>query len=274
MPAQDMISWNTLLAGFADNGWLFEAKVLFLSMLERDVVSWNAMLWAYACKGLVAMARRLFDEMPQPSVVSWNSMLVAYAQRGCLADVEELFRAVGMEGVVANDTSFHCLIIGCTHAGSMFVGRDLFCALRRDFGMKPSRLHYGCMVDVFAKAGHFEGARELTLACFSPLILSTASVCLELIRLNLLEARRKRRMLLDLLFSQIRSTQQNRMEDAVLHGSCNGTRSREYGIVFAWNMSDTEVESKLEAVAAVCVPARGKEGLESLPGLGSAIARR
>ncbi|KAF9625058.1 hypothetical protein IFM89_017861 [Coptis chinensis] len=57
-------------------------------MVCRDVVSWNTMINGYALVGSIKEAKRLFDEMPERNVVYWNSMLAGYVKCG---DVEGHF---------------------------------------------------------------------------------------------------------------------------------------------------------------------------------------
>ncbi|KAG6519896.1 hypothetical protein ZIOFF_016925 [Zingiber officinale] len=77
MPEKNCISWNTMLAFYAEKGQLDEAFHLFTSMQDRKVVSWNTIMIAMAQSGRLDEAYRLFDQMPERDVISWTSMIAA-----------------------------------------------------------------------------------------------------------------------------------------------------------------------------------------------------
>ena len=51
-------------------GKINTACYVFDKLLRRDVVTWNAMIAGYAQKGYVNEALDLFDKMPEQNVVS------------------------------------------------------------------------------------------------------------------------------------------------------------------------------------------------------------
>ncbi|EFJ12883.1 hypothetical protein SELMODRAFT_123361 [Selaginella moellendorffii] len=136
-------------------------------MIKRNLVSWNAMLGAYAQNGLVDDSKLLFDGMPAWDMVSLNTLLSGYAENGPLTDAKDFFfrmiqkDRMEMAGMEPNETTFLCIVLGCNYAGSVLVARDLVWSLRRDFGMKPSKVIYGCLADVFARSGDVNNAQEL-----------------------------------------------------------------------------------------------------------------
>ncbi|GLJ35005.1 hypothetical protein SUGI_0704360 [Cryptomeria japonica] len=55
-----------------EDGCLDEAEELFGKMPLRDLTSWNTMIAGYAQNGLNGGARKLFEEMPERNVGSWT----------------------------------------------------------------------------------------------------------------------------------------------------------------------------------------------------------
>jgi pentatricopeptide repeat protein len=64
MPDRTVVSWTGMIAGYAQNGRIENARQLFDTMPERNVVSWNAMITGYAQNGKMEDARVLFDRIP------------------------------------------------------------------------------------------------------------------------------------------------------------------------------------------------------------------
>lgn len=60
-------------------------------MPERNVVSWNTMIAGYAQIGRMEDARQLFEKMPKRDVVSWTSVITGYAKNGCFQESLDLF---------------------------------------------------------------------------------------------------------------------------------------------------------------------------------------
>ena len=63
MPQHDMDSWNTMIAGFGQNGLVDEAHKLFMEMHQQDVVLWNVMITLFAQNGLTSESLTLFNKM-------------------------------------------------------------------------------------------------------------------------------------------------------------------------------------------------------------------
>ncbi|KAF2317809.1 hypothetical protein GH714_041124 [Hevea brasiliensis] len=64
------------------------ARRVFDDMGDRNVVSWNSMLAGYMRCGNVDEARRVFDEMMERNVVSWTTMIAGYARNALSACAE------------------------------------------------------------------------------------------------------------------------------------------------------------------------------------------
>ncbi|KAK3184000.1 hypothetical protein Dsin_031286 [Dipteronia sinensis] len=44
MSSKDVVTWNAIITGYWQNGFLQESKNLFESMLVKNIVSWNCMI--------------------------------------------------------------------------------------------------------------------------------------------------------------------------------------------------------------------------------------
>jgi len=126
MSKKNVISWNAMIAGYAQNGRAKEALRVFHQMLmshskpdsitmvgvlpacshlgalqqgksfhdyiirsgfESDVSVATALIDMYAKCGSIQIARKLFDRMPKRDVVSWSAMISGYGMHGHVTQV-------------------------------------------------------------------------------------------------------------------------------------------------------------------------------------------
>ncbi|KAK3031642.1 hypothetical protein RJ639_035010 [Escallonia herrerae] len=66
-----------------------------------------------------------------------------------------------LEKVKPNGITFISVLSACTHAGLVEEGRRRFLNMTCRYSIAPEIEHYGCMVDLFCKAGLLEDALEL-----------------------------------------------------------------------------------------------------------------
>lgn len=137
MSFRDVVSWNVLICGYSQNGYLYDAVQTFVEMLregfrpnQTSIVSllpscgcfelilqgrsvhgfgikaglgWdsrlnNALMSMYAkCDDLKA-SELLFDEMTEKNVVSWNTMIGAYGQNSFFDKAVFCFKEMMKEG--------------------------------------------------------------------------------------------------------------------------------------------------------------------------------
>ena len=201
VPLCNIVSWNTMLALYVRSKDYSECFRLFDRMLEAgeakpneatlmsvltacanfgrldrgkwvhsyiesngikpDVLLSTAILTMYAKCGDMDMARNVFDEMPERSVVSWNSMIMGYGMHGNGEKALETFLEMENRGYAPNDATFICILSACTHSGMVLEGWWYFDQMRRVYKIEPTVEHYGCMVDLLARAGLVKDSVEL-----------------------------------------------------------------------------------------------------------------
>ncbi|KAL1817566.1 hypothetical protein ACET3Z_020140 [Daucus carota] len=199
LPMKDLISWNTMITGYAQNGFASEAIEVY-SRLEKceDTVpneaTWVSVLPAYAHVGnlrggtkihahtlkagfntdvfvgtsLIDLygkcgrlkdAMSLFYEVPRRNPIPWNAVISCHAIHGHGETSLQLFRDMLDEGVSPDHVSFVSLLSACSHSGLVSQGQWCF-DLMHKYGIKPSLKHYGCMVDLLGRAGHLDMAYD------------------------------------------------------------------------------------------------------------------
>eukprot|EP01018_Ginkgo_biloba_P030288 Gb_21435 [translate_table: standard] len=199
MPTRDVVSWNAMIMGCAQNGHADKAITLFCHMqvadvtpnlvtmvsvlpacaqlaalqhgkqihahitrdgCESDVSVENSLIAMYAKCGKIKMARQLFDKMPQRDVVSWSVMIAGYGLHGHGKDALSLFTRMQQLGLKPNHVTFVGILSACSHAGLVDEGWQYFNCMSKDYCITPKVEHYTCMVDLLGRAGHLDEAHD------------------------------------------------------------------------------------------------------------------
>ncbi|KAK1271614.1 Pentatricopeptide repeat-containing protein [Acorus gramineus] len=200
MPHRSVVSWNGLIAGYAQNGFFKEAVDVFREMqgegvepnhvtvvsvlpaiarlgdlglgkwvhafveknkIDVDEVLGSALIDMYSKCGSIEKAVQVFKDLPKANVVTWNALIGGLAMHGQAKDAIQCFKAMERSRIVPSDVTFIGVLNACSHGGLVDVGRAYFDRMVREYNLKPSIEHYGCMVDMLGRAGLLEEAEEL-----------------------------------------------------------------------------------------------------------------
>ncbi|OMO63223.1 hypothetical protein COLO4_32647 [Corchorus olitorius] len=199
LPVKDVVSWNTLITGYAQNGLSSDAIEVYDMMQECNITpnqaTWVSILPAYSNVGALQQGMRvhgrliknnlyldifvgtclidmygkcgklgdamsLFLEVPKTTSVPWNAIISCHGIHGHAEKALKLFREMREEGVKPDHITFVSLLSACSHAGLVDEGQWCFHVMQAEYGIQPILKHYGCMVDLFGRAGHLEMAYD------------------------------------------------------------------------------------------------------------------
>ncbi|XP_031099935.1 pentatricopeptide repeat-containing protein At4g02750-like [Ipomoea triloba] len=138
------------------------ACILKLGISLDDVILSTSLVDMYAKCGEIEMAFCIFKSMPEKNLVSWNSIIGGYGRHGVWERaVEELGRMV-KSGVKPDEITFINVLSACVHGGKVEEGERIFnWMMKKKKMMKVEMEHYGCMVDLYGRAGELEKAENL-----------------------------------------------------------------------------------------------------------------
>ncbi|KAD3337720.1 hypothetical protein E3N88_33240 [Mikania micrantha] len=199
MPKCDSVSWSAMIGGYARMGMSTSAVELFREMqiarvrpdevtmvsvlsacsdlgaldmgkwienyIEREKITkgielCNALIDMFAKCGDVDNAMRLFQSLDGKTIVSWTSVIVGMAMHGRGMEAASLFEKMIVSGVAPDDVTFMGLLSACSHAGLVNEGLKYFDLMTAQFHVRPKIEHYGCIVDLFSRAGLVKEALE------------------------------------------------------------------------------------------------------------------
>lgn len=192
MTVRDLVTWNSMISCYNQQGFHHKALKLFDEMKSADVgfdgfsvVSLlsacahigglnigvklhelgiekglmdnvfvgNALIDMYAKCGSLNKAVYVFDGMKKRDLFSWNSIIVGHGVHGFGDKAILFFKQMLIAGVKPDSVTFLGLLCGCSHQGLVEEGVNCFNLMNSNFGLNPEVKHYGCLVDLFGRAG-------------------------------------------------------------------------------------------------------------------------
>lgn len=130
--------------------------------MEVDVILGTSLIDMYAKCGSIDRARWVFNSLgPSKDVMVWSTMISALAMHGHSEECFGLFSAMMNNGVRPNAVTFVGVLCACVHAGLVNEGKEYFKKMSMEFGIAPLIQHYGCMVDLYGRAGLIDEARDI-----------------------------------------------------------------------------------------------------------------
>ncbi|XP_021767250.1 pentatricopeptide repeat-containing protein At4g21065-like [Chenopodium quinoa] len=199
MSVRNLVTWNSVINGFALNGKPHEVLDFFRKMslkgiepdgftmvsllcacaelgalalgrrvhvymfkvgLNENLHAVNALLDFYAKCGRIREAEMVFDEMRERSVVSWTSLIVGLAVNGFGSEAIRLFEEMEVQELAPTDITLVGVLYACSHCGMVDKGFDYFNQMKDRYGSTARIEHYGCMVDLLGRAGKVKEAYE------------------------------------------------------------------------------------------------------------------
>ncbi|XP_058759298.1 pentatricopeptide repeat-containing protein At5g66520-like [Vicia villosa] len=200
MPDRDVVSWSTMIMGYVQNGDLEDGLECFRLMREKGIRPNEAILVTvlsasaqmgllgcgrfihsaidylrfrisvpigtalvdmYAKCGCIEESRALFDRMLKKDIWTWNVMICGLASHDRAKEALELFHEFISEGFSPVNVTFVGVLNACSRAGFVSEGRHYFKLMVDGYGIQPDMEHYGCMVDLLARAGLIDEAVRL-----------------------------------------------------------------------------------------------------------------
>ncbi|XP_043715559.1 pentatricopeptide repeat-containing protein At1g08070, chloroplastic-like [Telopea speciosissima] len=192
MPRRDVVSWNAMLACYAQSGRSNDALYLFDEMqvqgikpteatmvsllsacahlgaldlgvrlhkyIDDNKIAINTILGTalvdmYSKCGSISKAAHIFCSINYKDVLAWNTIIAGMAMHGHAKKAFHLFTQMQVEDVVPDDITFVAMLSACSHAGMINEGQRLLATMSTTYGIEPKVEHYGCVIDLLARAG-------------------------------------------------------------------------------------------------------------------------
>eukprot|EP01018_Ginkgo_biloba_P036294 Gb_10035 [translate_table: standard] len=179
----DVFVGSGLVDMYAKCANIENARQVFDKMSHRNVVSWNSMIAGYAQIARFDEALKLFSHMElagsKPNAITFNSMIAGYAQNGHGYEALNLFGQMQLVGIKPDVITWNAMITGCVQNGQCEEALDLFQQMQLA-GLKPNVISWNSMIGGYAQNGRGNEAlaffRQMQLAGVKPNLVTTVSV--------------------------------------------------------------------------------------------------
>lgn len=142
--------------------WLGKQIHGYMVRIEKElsVFSGTALISFYGKMGCLSYASKVFNGMSVKKVCSWNAMICSLALNGRESEALEMFEKMKSLALCPNEVTFVGILSACARAQLVHLGMELFQAMSRDFAIRPTMEHYGCVADLLGRAGLLKEAYE------------------------------------------------------------------------------------------------------------------
>ncbi|KAL8061515.1 hypothetical protein ABFX02_02G091300 [Erythranthe guttata] len=201
VPVKDDVTWSAMIDGYNKNGYFKEALEVFGQMQREEIelskfvlssalavcanigaldqgkwihayirrknmmldeILGTSLVDMYAKCGRLDLAWGVFEKIKKrEETFCWNAMIGGLAMHGRAKDAIELFLKMQWHNVKPNEITFVSLLNACAHAGFVHEGLKFFVNMKQKYEIEPKVEHYGCVVNLLAKAGYFDEAENL-----------------------------------------------------------------------------------------------------------------
>ncbi|THU55533.1 hypothetical protein C4D60_Mb11t07570 [Musa balbisiana] len=175
---KDNSSWNTVISGLA------KEEDILKQMNSHTQMSWvlvrgsniktqrgfgkhlcvaSAIIDAYAKCGDIASSKKVFENISRDCIdaILFNTMITAFAHHGLIIEAIEIFEQMKYANSYPTQATFVAVIAACSHLGLVDQGRFVFESISNVYGMSPSKDNFACLVDLFARNGLLEKAKDV-----------------------------------------------------------------------------------------------------------------
>ncbi|KAL4200967.1 hypothetical protein AMTRI_Chr02g213780 [Amborella trichopoda] len=193
-----LVSWNTMVAAYAQNGRFEDALAMLRSMagVKPDGVTLASVLpacaqtgalnhgieiHAYAMRnddlflnayvgsalvdmycncGRVQEALHVFEMVSDWSIALWNAVITGYAQNGFDIEALQLFVRMDPSGLKPNPTTMVSVLPACARSGELHQGKDMHSYIVKR-GWQGDKFVQNALLDMYARGGQLRTARTI-----------------------------------------------------------------------------------------------------------------
>ncbi|KAK9715034.1 hypothetical protein RND81_06G138300 [Saponaria officinalis] len=223
MSDRDVVSWNAVVAAYAENGDLWNAlgflnemksalqtpdTITVVSLLQAcascgalEQGRWihnvvvktfsqpsikveTALVDMYSKCGDLKTAHKCFNHMPKHDVVSWSAMITGYGSNGQGDMALKLYSDFLQTGIQPNRVLFLSVLFSCSHNGLVSEGLCIFKSMVDEFDITPENEHRTCIVDLLCRAGRVGEAYEFIKTMFSKPTVEALGILLDACRMK------------------------------------------------------------------------------------------
>lgn len=166
MPRRDVVSYNSLVAGFAQNG-LFDnsldvCREMDLLGLKSDAGTMASLSPAVSntSRENVSFVEKMFSNLTKKNLVSYNVMISVYVNNSMSSKAIDLFLAMEGDKIEPDSVTFASVLPACGDLSALLVGRKIHEFVERK-NLLPNLALENALMDMYAKCGSLIDSRKV-----------------------------------------------------------------------------------------------------------------
>ncbi|KAI5074984.1 hypothetical protein GOP47_0010945 [Adiantum capillus-veneris] len=193
LPVRNVITWTTLIAGYAEGGngeealncydqmqseglspnpvtivcglkacgtigaaskgQAIHAEIERRRLLKTDILVANTLIHMYARCGLLATAQEVFDRLLAPDIVSWNALITGYVESGYFKEAVKVYEQMQSKAVPPNAITYLSVLKACGCVGATEKGIEIHKEIAQKGFLESDLLVGNTLVEMYAKCG-------------------------------------------------------------------------------------------------------------------------
>ncbi|KAI3858498.1 hypothetical protein MKX03_018795 [Papaver bracteatum] len=133
---------------------------LLRNVSELNVIVQTSLIDMYVKCGSIEKGLFLFENMQRRNQLSYTVIISGLSVHGRAEEALKIFGDMLNEGLTPDEIVYVGVLSACSHGGLVDEGLKLFKKMRFEHQIVPTVQHYGCLVDLLARAGKIDEAVE------------------------------------------------------------------------------------------------------------------
>ncbi|XP_057525667.1 putative pentatricopeptide repeat-containing protein At3g49142 [Amaranthus tricolor] len=166
MPVRDVVSWNSMVAGYAQKGHFDDALNVCREMesmkVNADAGTMASLLPAVTntSNENVIFVKNMFHKMVKKRLVSWNVMIAVYVNNSMAAEAIDIYSRLEASGIDPDAVTFTSILPACGDLSAISLGRKIHKLAEKKW-LFPNLPVENALIDMYAKCGCLREAREV-----------------------------------------------------------------------------------------------------------------
>ncbi|XVE64315.1 hypothetical protein DITRI_Ditri07aG0091600 [Diplodiscus trichospermus] len=166
MPIRDVVSWNSMVSGYAQNGCFDKAldvcREMELLRIKHDAGTISSLLPAVTntCSDNILYVKEMFWKLARKSLVSWNVMIAVFVNNSLSSEAVDLYLQLEAYGIEPDCFTIASILPACGDLSAIFLGRQIHEYIQRE-KLLPNLSVENALIDMYAKCGCLQEAKAV-----------------------------------------------------------------------------------------------------------------
>ncbi|KAI9111957.1 hypothetical protein K1719_017647 [Acacia pycnantha] len=166
LPGKDVVSWNAMVVGYAQNGQFDEAleicREMKVSGQRPDAGTMASLMTAISNTSSenVSFVKDMFMNLEKTTLVSWNVMIAVFVKNSMPNEAVKLYSQMEKDRVEPDAITLACVTLACGDLSALSLGKKIHEYVERK-KLCPNVILENALIDMYARCGCLEDAKKV-----------------------------------------------------------------------------------------------------------------